>query len=122
MTRFEMRRVHPPGSAPIRNIGEEGALRYLQIERNFGPSKCACCEGYIGPQQPIAWVPDYIGRSDPLDALIEATRRNAFNGGYSGWCLECASSIGRKAMPARPVARWFSGIIAEARRALGLEE
>jgi hypothetical protein len=112
--KFEATRVPPPNEAPVYDATQQGALRYLRIIKNAGPCRCACCGSYIGANQSMAWVPDFTRRSDTLEDLIEASRCSAFNGHHSGWCMDCASSVGRK--PA--FRRWLAMIIAEARRVL----
>jgi hypothetical protein len=116
--KFEATRVPPPNADPVYDAAQQGALRYLPISKNAGPCRCACCGSYIGANQSMAWVPGSTRRSDTLEALIEAARCSAFNGHHSGWCLNCASSIGRK--PA--LRRWLARIVANVRRVLGMED
>lgn len=89
--KFQMQIVPPPEKAPIQSLAAElGLCNGLQAEQRDSQSRCSCCAQMMPKGSWLVWVPDSIRRGDPSWAVTEAARENAFNGHWSGWCLDCA--------------------------------
>lgn len=85
--------ISPPRRAPRYPDAEAlGLPEGLRAENKTRPFRCACCSQM---QQPgtMVWVPDSVRPDDPEWWTTEASRLNAFNGAFSGWCLPCARAL-----------------------------
>ncbi len=89
--RFMLTRVPPPDKAPVQSEAQEiGLVRGLRVSPATSSYRCASCRRMRQEGSPMVHVPDSVQRGDPAWSVEEACRQNAFNGTFSGWCLECA--------------------------------
>ncbi len=111
---FQFELVPPPARAPVDEIAETLGLHPgLRVERGIygGGWRCCHCDIMQKPDAWLVWVPDSVRMGDPGWSVIDAGRRNAYNGSGGGWCLRCAqklcgSPIGAPAM--RKKWGWFA--------------
>ena len=51
------------------------------------------CERIQKPGSVGAWIADGSHRGDPLWSIVHQTRRSAYNGQSSRWCLDCCRTF-----------------------------
>lgn len=89
--------VPPPLKPQIQPLAVSlGLVTGLIAENNQSQFRCGSCNQYSPEKSVLVWVPDSIRRGDPSWAVSEECRRTAFNGSRTGWCLQCALSLGDK--------------------------
>lgn len=104
-----MTKVPPPATVPVDQVADTlGLCHGLRATRTDDQYRCACCREMRPPESWIVWVPDGVLKGDPEWSVTESSRRNAYNGHHSGWCLECAKQFTKTvaAAPVPPKRRW----------------
>lgn len=88
--------VPPPAKALVQSLAKElGLPDGLSVDvSRAGGWRCANCGRMQKGGAALVWVPDSVSVYDPLWSVVDAGRRNAFNGSRSGWCLHCAKRLG----------------------------
>lgn len=104
--RFEV--VPPPASAPLHASAEaHGLPRGLRCEPGDGQYRCAACSRMQPASALQVWVPDGVRRGDASWSVTERARCNAWNGGWSAWCLGCAKTLAPTWNPFKRLCRWM---------------
>ena len=70
----------------------------LRFEKTGSAYRCAHCGKMQRADPGLVWVPDGVALGDPAWSVTEQCRRVAYNGDWSGWCLECARKLGRQSV------------------------
>lgn len=98
--------VPPPPETPIQPEADAlGLAPGLRVERSRSMGRCGQCREWQFENSLTVWVPDQLRMGDPVEAVTEICRQNAYNGQFSSWCLECALKLsGKKAAPCKKTA------------------
>lgn len=90
----EFMEVPPPKVVPVNSEARAlGLVHGLRPEKTPTQFRCAACAGMEAADSIMVWVPDGTRRGDPGWSVSERARQGAYNGGASGWCLNCARSL-----------------------------
>lgn len=102
---FSFTEVPPPTVAPVHQIAETlGLCDGLRAERNTHQYRCGQCHQMQQNGAWGVWVPDGVRVGDPSWSVTESARRNAYNGTFTTWCLDCALRLSPpKAAPIAPL-------------------
>lgn len=91
---FRFEEVPPPSKARVDQIAESyGLCDGLRVEVRNDQYRCGNCSEMQPNKSPLIWVPDSVRMGDPVLSVVEACRRNAYNGSSGGWCLKCAKKL-----------------------------
>lgn len=81
----------------------EGVMDCLSVVDNradafrSGGSRCANCREMQLSDAFTVWVPDSVRMGERAVSIRNAAEANKYNGSLSGWCLDCARRLTRKA-------------------------